>query len=163
MRKRMLVAFGIVPLLFAACGGDDDAATPSDDGVIEITMKDNTFEPDAIEVASGETVTFEFRNEGDVEHEAFVGTEAEQEAHEADMSGESEGGDAGHGGDVMDDPGTSAEEMPDEDHESSSAVSVAPGDSASFEHTFDEAGTILIGCHEPGHYEDGMKITVTVA
>jgi uncharacterized cupredoxin-like copper-binding protein len=28
--------------------------------------------------------------------------------------------------------------------------------------TFSERGTTLIGCHEPGHYEDGMVASIVV-
>jgi uncharacterized cupredoxin-like copper-binding protein len=160
MRIYKLVALGVLPLLAAACGGsgDDDAATPSDDGVVEITMEDNSFDPDEIEVEAGQTVTFEFRNDGDVEHEAFVGTEAEQEAHESEMSPDAEGGhDSGH------ETESTMAELPDEEHAGDGAVAVAPGESATLEYTFDEAGTVVIGCHEPGHYDAGMKIRVDVA
>ncbi len=170
MRKPVLVAFGILPLLVAACGGGgDDVATPNDDGVVEITMKDNSFDPDEVEVEAGQTVTFRFRNEGDVEHDAFIGTEAEQADHESEMNpGGSEDDDAGHSGDAMNETDTSGGELPDEEHgegmpgepAGSADVSVVPGDSATLEYTFDEAGTLVIGCHEPGHYEEGMKMEV---
>jgi uncharacterized cupredoxin-like copper-binding protein len=29
-------------------------------------------------------------------------------------------------------------------------------------HAFTESGTVLLGCHEPGHWEAGMKATITV-
>ena len=32
----------------------------------------------------------------------------------------------------------------------------------SLTHTFSEVGTYIIGCHEPGHWESGMKATVEV-
>lgn len=41
----------------AACG-DDDAATPDAPGVVVI--KDNSFKPDEITIAAGETVTWKF-------------------------------------------------------------------------------------------------------
>lgn len=31
------------------------------------------------------------------------------------------------------------------------------------EYTFERAGEILAGCHEPGHYEAGMVTSMTVA
>lgn len=43
------------------------------------------------------------------------------------------------------------------------AITVEPGDTGELTHTFDESGEFEIGCHEPGHYEAGMKIDVTVA
>jgi uncharacterized cupredoxin-like copper-binding protein len=43
------------------------------------------------------------------------------------------------------------------------ALTVQPGKTRELEHTFDEAGEVLIGCHQPGHYDAGMKVTVTVS
>jgi uncharacterized cupredoxin-like copper-binding protein len=37
------------------------------------------------------------------------------------------------------------------------------GESGELTHTFDEAGTIEIGCHQPGHYDAGMRVNITVA
>ena len=37
-----------------------------------------------------------------------------------------------------------------------------PGESKGLEHTFATAGSVLIGCHEPGHYAGGMVATVAV-
>jgi uncharacterized cupredoxin-like copper-binding protein len=41
-------------------------------------------------------------------------------------------------------------------------VSVAPGAEQDLTHTFDDAGEVLIGCHEVGHYEAGMVARVRV-
>jgi len=42
------------------------------------------------------------------------------------------------------------------------AIVVEPGETGTLTHTFDDAGTVEIGCHQPGHYGAGMKIAVTV-
>ena len=42
-------------------------------------------------------------------------------------------------------------------------VTVDPGETGELETAFDEAGTYEIGCHEPGHYDAGMKLTVEVS
>jgi len=52
----------------------------------------------------------------------------------------------------MDDHGTDAENEP--------MVTVSPGRRAEMRHRFDEAGPVLLGCHQPGHWEAGMKATV---
>lgn len=60
--------------LLAACGDEgaaDDGAAESEagsGGAITLEMHDMYFEPDAVEVAAGEPVTFELVNEGDAEH-----------------------------------------------------------------------------------------------
>ena len=44
----------------------------------------------------------------------------------------------------------------------SDATVVQPGQTGPMTHTFTESGTVLIGCHEPGHWEAGMKATIKV-
>jgi uncharacterized cupredoxin-like copper-binding protein len=46
--------------------------------------------------------------------------------------------------------------------EDGDSLLLEPGKSGELTHTFEEAGEILIGCHQPGHYEAGMKTTITV-
>jgi uncharacterized cupredoxin-like copper-binding protein len=46
---------------------------------------------------------------------------------------------------------------------SDDALTVEPGKTGELQHTFDAAGETLIGCHEPGHYEAGMRVAVTVS
>jgi plastocyanin len=55
-----LVTFGV------ACGGDSDDGKPSSAGpqAIEMTMKDNVFEPKAITVKAGQSVTINLKNAG---------------------------------------------------------------------------------------------------
>ncbi|HZD22712.1 MAG TPA: hypothetical protein VE569_04835 [Acidimicrobiia bacterium] len=38
----------------------------------------------------------------------------------------------------------------------------SPGEIRTLTWTFTEADTVLIGCHEPGHYLAGMKATINV-
>ena len=146
----LAVAAGLA-LVAAACGSDDDgAAAPSDSGdarTVEIDMVDIAFEPETLEVSQGETVRFSFTNRGEIAHDAFVGDTDAQAKHEAEMREAEETGDHG---------------MATED-EDESAITVEPGQSRELTYTFDEAGTIEIGCHQPGHYGRGMKIDVEVA
>jgi uncharacterized cupredoxin-like copper-binding protein len=142
---------GLLAFSAAACG-DGDAAErngPTAE-VVTVNMTDNAFTPSKLEVKSGEETTFRFRNTGKVVHEAIVGTAEEQAEHEADMNGQAA---------EQDD-----RDMDGMDHGGSDndALSVEPGEAGELTHTFEEPGELLIGCHEPGHYEAGMKITVTV-
>ena len=142
--KRILLFSSVVALvLLAACGSDAGStgadAGSSADRTIGVEMRDIAYSPTSIDVRVGETVRFNFKNTGQVTHDAFIGDGPAQDAHEKQMR---EGHD--HGKDA-------------------NAVSVKPGKSASLTHTFDRAGQVLIGCHEPGHYVGGMKITVNVA
>ena len=140
----------VIALVAVACGGDDDGTTNADSGTdertVEIDMVDLAFEPDSLEVASGETVRFVFTNTDEVAHDAFVGDADAQADHEAEMR---EAEDEGHGGGHGD--------------ETENAITVEPGDTGELTYTFEDAGTTEIGCHQPGHYEGGMKIDVEVA
>lgn len=73
----------------------------------------------------------------------FLGDAAAQAEHEREMSG----GMAAISGMHADDP---------------SATTVQPGQTATLTHTFTTAGSTIIGCHEPGHSQAGMKLTVVV-
>jgi uncharacterized cupredoxin-like copper-binding protein len=96
------------------------------------------FVPAQFSFTAGETVRFEVTNAGAIRHEFFIGDTDAQVAHEAEMV---EGGMA---------------------HDEPNGISVDPGGSKELEYTFADAGTVLIGCHEPGHYAGGMVATVAV-
>ena len=137
----------VLALAAAACGGDDDSGTVSSSGderTIEIEMRDIEFEPTSVDVERGETVRFVFTNEGDVAHDAFVGDDDAQAEHEETMSEDDGGMDHGGGGD------------------DGNAITVEPGDTGELTYTFDTAGSLLIGCHQPGHYDAGMILEVNV-
>lgn len=144
-----------IALLGAACGDDDTDTTAAsdDDGsggrTIDVRMADNDFDPAGIEVEQGETVTFVFENTGAVAHDAFVGDAEAQAEHEAEMN-DSEGD--------MDVNG----EMGDHGATDDDAVTLEAGATGELTYTFDEAGQLEVGCHQPGHYDAGMKIRVTV-
>jgi uncharacterized cupredoxin-like copper-binding protein len=131
-------------LLTAACGGGraGGEAGGEEGRVIQVEMVDNAFNPANLNVSSGETVTFQFINNGSLAHEAFIGDEEAQEEHREAMRNNSGGHNA---------------------HGSEEGIIVEPGDTAELSYTFEEDGQILIGCHEPGHYEAGMKSTITVS
>ena len=148
-RLRLIAVTAAAVLLLAACG-DEDTTTNANGGrgeirTVEVDMVDIAFEPDTIEVARGETIRFLFTNRGEVAHDAFIGDRAAQATHEAEMrERDDDAHDSGHGDDDAD------------------AVTVEPGDSAELTYTFDESETVEIGCHQPGHYDAGMKITAEV-
>jgi uncharacterized cupredoxin-like copper-binding protein len=55
-----------------------------------------------------------------------------------------------------------AREMANDDHGAHADESVEPGETASIDYTFTEAGDLLAGCHQPGHYEGGMVARISV-
>ena len=146
MSRSFTSLLGLLALVATACGGgghDGHAAGSGESSptkTVRIDMRDIAYSPTAVTVKKGDTVRFVFTNKGKLPHDAFIGDEAAQTAHEEEMrAGGGEHGEHGGGG-----------------------LTVEPGKTAELEETFDEAGTTLIGCHEPGHYEAGMKVTVTV-
>lgn len=135
------VVVGTVALV--ACGADDpetSASTGQDESlVVEVSMTDMAYEPASFAFDVGQTVTFRFRNDGRVVHEAYIDDEAGQEAHGTSMTG-MEGHDMGEEGLVV----------------------VQPGEVGELIHTFEDEGELVIGCHQPGHYEADMKAAITV-
>ena len=152
-RQPLAIAATLVTaaLLLAACGSDSDTASPpagdGDARTIEIEMSDNAFSPQAVDVQAGETVRFVFDNTGAVTHDAFIGDEAAQDDHGSEMNG---GGDGGMSG------------MDHASSDDSGGITVEPGETGELMHTFESGDEVLIGCHQPGHYEAGMMLSMTV-
>lgn len=106
---------------------------------VRVSMTDTMrFAPDPIIVKAGEPITFIVTNAGLIVHEFFVGTEPEQAEHAEEMA------------------------MGAMDHGHDNALRVEPGMTSSLTMTFAEAGSLLVGCHEPGHYDAGMWTVLKV-
>lgn len=142
-RVMSFVAAGVLSAVAVGCGGGDHMShggTAKPTRTIDVTMKEFAYEPASVSVTVGETVKFVFRNEGQILHDAFIGDEAAQTEHEAEM----------RGGEKM--------------HHDEDAIKVIPGKTGELTHTFEKAGeALIIGCHETGHYAAGMKLAVTVS
>jgi uncharacterized cupredoxin-like copper-binding protein len=141
--QRRLFVVVIAIALTGACGGGSDhmshggsSAAPT--RTVDVTMKEFAYEPASVSVMAGETVKFVFHNEGKIVHDAFIGDEAAQAAHEKDM------------GEGM-------------KHHGDDAIKIIPGATDSLTHTFKAGEALIIGCHETGHYQSGMKMTLTVS
>jgi uncharacterized cupredoxin-like copper-binding protein len=106
------------------------------------TGDDLRFMPATMRVAAGETIAFKITNTGTVPHEFVIGDELVQQAHEQEMLR----------GDSM--SGMTAD--------ASYAVDVPAGKRATLSYTFGRAGTLLFGCHVPGHYGAGMRGVITI-
>ena len=109
---------------------------------VEIEADDDfTFDPAAVDVAAGETVTFRVTNVGQLDHDLTLGDAEAQQTHAEQMA-----------------------EMDGTDHGSAepNAMTIPPGETVETTWTFTQPGEILIGCHVPGHYESGMRGTVTI-
>lgn len=118
-----------------------EPADPADaDRVIEITGNDDfSWDPASIEIAVGETVTFRVTNVGAIPHDFTLGDEHMQDEHEEEMQ-------------------SGMAHMGDEPN----AFVLEPGETKEMTWTFTEAGEVLYGCHQTGHYAAGMVGTITV-
>lgn len=144
IRLALVLGLGIT---LTACGTGDggpspDASSDADPRTITATLSDDM----AIQLSEsdfevGETVRFDVTNEGAIPHEFYVGDAEAQEHHAEEMA-------------------DMADEMM---HEEEDGIAVEPGATETLEYTFEQAGEILAGCHEPGHYEAGMVSSMTVA
>lgn len=148
-----LLALPLAAALVAACSGGGStpapasaapAASPDASPVtpaasrIEVTLSDSLkIEPAKMTVPAGVPVTFAVTNSGKAEHEFVLGDEAEQAEHEEEMAG-------GH--------------MSEDEN----AITVPPGTTRELTVTFEEPGTTIAGCHVTGHYDAGMRATITI-
>jgi uncharacterized cupredoxin-like copper-binding protein len=107
---------------------------------IMVDMKDTMrFSPDALNIKQGETVKFIFRNTGSVVHEWVLGTPDELAKHSEVMK-----------------------KFPDMEHDAPYMVHVKPNAKGELAWTFNKAGRFSFGCLIPGHWEAGMKGSITV-
>ncbi|MDX1755507.1 MAG: plastocyanin/azurin family copper-binding protein [Marinobacter sp.] len=123
---------------------------------IAVVMKDNYFEPEAVNVSPGETVRFSILNEGRLVHEFNIGTPEMHEAHQREMRMMVE-----HG---VIQGGTLNREMMKMDmgnghtmeHDDPNSVLLAPGETAEIVWTFSAQANLEFACNVPGHYQSGM-------
>ncbi|MEN3316218.1 MAG: hypothetical protein V7605_2452 [Acidimicrobiaceae bacterium] len=139
-------------LILAGCGssgsgsGSKEAtAQPADVAkavrTVDIKATDDLkFDPAKVSVKRGETVAFKVSNPTKVDHEFEVGDAAFQQQHDEEMKR--------MGPDMN---------MADE----ATGFVVKVGETKTIAFTFPSTGTVLYGCHEPGHYP-GMKGDIEV-
>jgi uncharacterized cupredoxin-like copper-binding protein len=97
------------------------------------------FTPSKISVKRGETIRFVLRNDGRVMHEMVLGTLAELQNH----------------ADLM-------KKHPGMEHDEPYMTHVGPGKTGQIVWTFDKPGEFHFACLVPGHFEAGMRGTITV-
>lgn len=123
---------------------------------IEVTMGDNYFEPEKIQVKTGETVRFVVKNEGAFVHEFNIGTAAMHAAHQKEMTmmvehGALEADKINHDMMKMDMGGGKTME-----HNDPNAVLLEPGQSEEVVWKFAGSTDLEFACNVPGHYQAGM-------
>lgn len=163
--RLMTALLAVAALTLAACGDtSDDTSTPAGGTrTVEIEMRDIKFSPDTVQVTAGETVRFVFKNVGAVPHDAFIGDEAAQDAHEMEMRAADGSMSSSSSSMTMDSSTTSSMEMSGGGDAAENGITVEPGDTGELTYTFSEGEELLIGCHQAGHYAAGMKLTLNVS
>ncbi len=133
---KRLAWVGLLLALTACSGAASDAVR-----TVEVTMTDDLrYDPAELSVSAGQTVRFVVRNAGANVHEFLIGTPDEQAVFAEEMAD-------GHGG----------------GHAAGAGVSVEPGATAEFTYSFTaDDRDLLVGCHQPGHYEGGMVAPLEV-
>jgi uncharacterized cupredoxin-like copper-binding protein len=112
------------------------AGTSGETETVTLTVRHSRFTPSSVDVRPGATVRLVVRNLDPIAHELIVGDQGVQDAHET-------GTETSHG------------ERPGE-------VSVPAGATVETTYTFPRSGTVLLGCHLPGHWDYGMRATARV-
>ena len=125
--------------------GDDAIGKPGVAAKVSRTVKVDMsdamrFTPPHIAVRQGETIRFVVRNSGRLKHEMVLGTEKELREHYELMK-----------------------KNPEMEHDDANSVDVMPGKTGNIVWHFTKAGRVDFACLEPGHYDAGMKGSVTVA
>ena len=114
------------------------------DRIVDVSTRDTVrCTPDPITVKVGETGTVRITNVGNVPHDVVLDDMEGQDAHEAEMAEMIASGNM---------------TMADEEN----GFALLAGESKTLTWTFTEAGTVFLGCHQPGHYAAGMIASVTV-
>ena len=124
--------------------------------IIEVSLKDNYYEPENIAVKAGETIRFKVKNGGDFVHEFAIATAEMHVEHRPMMQ-------------MMADHGVLLPERIDYEagkamqksmghgmHEEPNSILLEPGNSGEIVWTFPAKGELEFACNVPGHYEGGM-------
>jgi uncharacterized cupredoxin-like copper-binding protein len=141
-----LTRLALIPFVVLVVACSSNGASPPATGEpadattrIEVGLTDSLrIEPAAMTVPAGVPVTFVVTNEGAIEHEFVLGDEATQAAHEAEMASGGMG------------------------HDTANSITLAAGETKELTFTFEAPGETLAGCHLPGHYDGGMRATITI-
>jgi uncharacterized cupredoxin-like copper-binding protein len=136
MRRTRLLVPLLLMLPLAGCAGRA-AAGPPPVLVQQVTIQWSRFHPSTFDFAAGTTVRFVIHNTDPIDHEFILGSRAVQDHIEHTAH-------------------------PDHDGSVPGQISVPAGTTVETTYTFGRPGTVLLGCHIPGHYGYGMRGSVRV-
>jgi len=125
---------------------------------VTITIRDNLYEPESIEVKKGETIRFVIKNTGELLHEFTIGTAAMHAEHQKEMAVMAEHGmitATGINHDMMK-MDHSKMGLPAMKHDDPNTALVEPGKTAELVWKFSKDAALEFACNLPGHYEAGM-------
>ena len=141
-RYALVLALGLALLLAACSTQPSSSGSEEPDRIVAVSMSDDMrYSPAEFEFLAGQTIRFTVTNVGQARHEFFVGDAIAHEEHAAEMR------------EMAEDP---------MGHDEPGLVTLDGGQSGMLDYTFEQAGQLFIGCHEPGHYEAGMVADITV-
>ncbi len=150
MFRRSFTALGVLAVsvptaMFAQPSSSAAATKAAKEQVVLIDAGPVRYEPRIVRVVAGQPVVFRIRNVSALAHEALLGDDKAQRAHAQEMAS-----------------------MPGMSHKADSYkagegfVEIKAKGKAEIRTTFSKPGRTIIGCHLPGHYEGGMRLTVIV-
>jgi uncharacterized cupredoxin-like copper-binding protein len=157
--------FGALPAAALADAGHDyrsvgePAKASAGARTVAISLADNFYEPESVQVKAGETVRFVLKNTGELLHEFNIGTAAMHSEHQKEMAVMME-----HG---MITPTSINRQMMNTDHsmmaggmtmkhDDPNSILVQPGETKELVWKFTKAVDLEFACNLPGHYEAGM-------
>lgn len=107
---------------------------------IKVGMTDDMkFNPSSVQVKQGETIRFQVKNLGKTKHEMVLGTEQDLKEHYKQMM-----------------------KFPEMEHAEPNMVTLGAGASGEIIWQFTKAGKVQFACLQPGHYDAGMRGSVSV-
>lgn len=129
---------------------------------VTVTMTDNRYAPEKINVGKGETVRFVVKNQGEFVHEFNIGTAKMHKAHQKEMMmmmehGVLEADKINHARMKMKMPGGHTME-----HDDPNSALLEPKKSGEIIWKFDTDAELEFACNVPGHYESGMVGKISI-
>ncbi|OYY52090.1 MAG: hypothetical protein B7Y05_23220 [Polynucleobacter sp. 24-46-87] len=107
---------------------------------IQVGMTDNMkFNPNSLQVKQGETVRFVVKNLGKTKHEMVLGTDQELQEHYKQMMN-----------------------FPEMEHAEPNMVTLGAGQTGEIIWQFTKSGKVQFACLQPGHYDAGMKGSISI-
>ena len=136
MRNARLALVGIA--LMVAMPACRTASAGSGERTVHVTIHFSRFSPEHVVASRGEIIRFVVQNTDPIDHEFIVGNRQVQRIHEKGIE-------------------PFHEPRPGE-------MSVPAGTTQVTTYTFPpEPGSLIFGCHLPGHYAYGMQGAITIA